>query len=177
MKRRNLFWIIALLCGLLLAPTIIYGQVTQADYERAAKLRDKLQGQAVNVPERANWIGQTSRFWYRKSIKGGSEFMLVDAETLAKGPAIDHEKLAASLSAAANEKYEALKLPFQSISRNIRRANTPSRATRWTSRSLRSSRSRRRSRSSLTTACSRIPSACSSFPAAGTGQAARIING
>jgi len=103
------------LWSLLLAPTIIYAQVTQADYERAAKLRDKLQGMAVNVPERANWIGQTSRFWYRKSIKGGAEFMLVDAETLAKGPAFDHEKLAAALSAAANEKYEALKLPFQSI--------------------------------------------------------------
>jgi len=101
--------------SLLLSPTIIYAQVTQADYERAAKLRDNLQGLAVNVPERANWIGQTSRFWYRKSVKGGAEFVLVNAETLAKGPAFDHEKLAAALSAAANEKYEALKLPFQSI--------------------------------------------------------------
>src|SRR5262249_35767013 len=115
MKRRNSFWIIALLWSLPLTPTIIYAQATQADYERAAKRRDKLQGLAITVPERANWIGQTSRFWYRKSVKGGAEFMLVDAETLAKGPAFDHEKLAAALSAAANEKYEALKLPFQSI--------------------------------------------------------------
>ena len=83
MKRRNLFLIIALLWSLLLAPTIIYAQVTQADYERAANLRDKLQGLAVNAPERANWIGQTSRFWYRKSVKGGAEFVLVNAETLA----------------------------------------------------------------------------------------------
>src|SRR5262249_40148209 len=115
MKRRKPFWVIALLWGLLLAPTIIYAQVTQADYERAAKLRDKLQGLAINVPERANWIGQTGRFWYRKSVKGGAEFVLVNAETLAKSPAFDHEKLAAALAAAANEKYEALKLPFQSI--------------------------------------------------------------
>jgi dipeptidyl aminopeptidase/acylaminoacyl peptidase len=115
MKQGRLCRIIVLLWGLLLSPTIIYAQVAQADYERAAKLRDKLQGLAVNVPERANWIGQTSRFWYRKSVKGGAEFVLVDAETLAKGPAFDHEKLAAALSAAANEKYEALKLPFQSI--------------------------------------------------------------
>src|SRR5215475_13748911 len=115
MKRRNLFWIIALMWSLLLAPTIIYAQVTQADYERAAKLRDKLQGLAVNVPERANWIGQTTRFWYRKSVKGGNEFVVVDAETLAKRPAFDHEKLAVALSAAASEKYEALKLPFQAI--------------------------------------------------------------
>jgi hypothetical protein len=115
MKHKHLFQIIALLSSLLLSPAIIYAQVTQADYERAARLREKLQGLAVNVPERANWIGQTSRFWYRKSVKGGAEFTLVDAETLAKRPAFDHEKLAASLSAAASEKYEPLKLPFQSI--------------------------------------------------------------
>src|SRR5499426_1565172 len=87
-------------------------QVTQADYERAAKLRDRLQGLVINAPERANWIGQTSRFWYRKSVKGGAEFVLVNAETLAKSPAFDHEKLAASLSATANEKYTAVTLPF-----------------------------------------------------------------
>src|SRR5262245_38135744 len=108
MKRRNLFRITALLAILLLAPAIIYAQVTHADGARAAKLRDSLQGLVTNAPERANWIGQTSRFWYRKSVKGGSEFVLVNAETLAKGPAFDHEKLAATLSAAANEKYEAL---------------------------------------------------------------------
>src|SRR5262249_34861312 len=39
----------------------------------------------------------------------------VDAETLAKRPAFDHEKLAASLSAASGEKYTALKLPFMMI--------------------------------------------------------------
>ncbi len=115
MKHKHLCRIIALLSSLLLLPAIIYAQVTQADYERAARLRDRLQGLVINAPERANWIGQTSRFWYRKSVKGGAEFTLVDAETLAKRPAFDHEKLAAALSAAANEKYEALKLPFQSI--------------------------------------------------------------
>jgi dipeptidyl aminopeptidase/acylaminoacyl peptidase len=70
---------------------------------------------AVNVPERANAIGKTSRFWYRKSVKGGNEFVLVDAETLTKKPAFDHAKLAASLSAAAGEKYTHLTLPFMSI--------------------------------------------------------------
>jgi dipeptidyl aminopeptidase/acylaminoacyl peptidase len=103
------------LASLLLLPAIIYAQVTQADYERANNVRAKFQGLAVNVPERPNWIGQTTRFWYRKSVKGGNEFTLVDAETLAKRPAFDHEKLAAALSTAAGEKYEALKLPFQSI--------------------------------------------------------------
>jgi dienelactone hydrolase len=101
---------------LLLLPTMIFAQGTVADYERANDLREKYVGLAYNLPERANWIEKTSRFWYRKAVKGGSEFVLMDAETLAKRPAFDHERLAASLSTAANEKYTALKLPFMAIS-------------------------------------------------------------
>ena len=105
---------IVILC-LLLLPALIYAQGTQADYERANKLRDKYQGLAVNIVERTNWIGTANRFWYRKSVKGGNEFVLVDAETLVKKPAFDHEKLAASLSSASGEKFTALTLPFVTI--------------------------------------------------------------
>ncbi len=115
MQSHLLFGRIAFLSLLLILPALANAQATRGDYERAAKLRDRLQGLAVDVPERANWIGQTTRFWYRKSVKGGNEFVMVDAETAAKRPAFDHEKLAAALSAAAGEKYEALKLPFQTV--------------------------------------------------------------
>jgi dipeptidyl aminopeptidase/acylaminoacyl peptidase len=93
----------------------IQAQGRLADYERANGLRARLQGLAINIPERAGWVGSTSRFWYRKSVKGGDEFVLVDAQTLEKKPAFDHEKLATSLSAAAGRPYTALKLPFNSI--------------------------------------------------------------
>src|SRR5215472_2240865 len=83
---------------LIFLPSIAQAQVTQGDYERAAGLRRKYDGLAVNIVDRPTWIGKTSRFWYRKSVKGGSEFVLVDAEALTKKPAFDHEKLAASLS-------------------------------------------------------------------------------
>ena len=102
--------------SLLAHPRFTVAQGTLADYGRAENLRIKLQGLAINIPERPNWIGTTSRFWYRKSVIGGNEFVLVDAETLTKKPAFDHERLASSLSAAAGEKYTALKLPFNSIS-------------------------------------------------------------
>ncbi len=117
MKRRLIHWQIITFCLslIMLAPALSYAQGTLADYERANGLREKYLGLAINLPERANWIEQTSRFWYRKSVKGGNEFVLVDAGTLAKRPAFDHEKLAASLSAAAGEKYTALKLPFTMI--------------------------------------------------------------
>jgi dipeptidyl aminopeptidase/acylaminoacyl peptidase len=112
---RQMLWL------LLLLPAFANAQVTQADYERAAGLREKLQGLVAGAPDRADWIDKTSRFWYRKSVKGGYEFVLVDAETLAKKPAFDHEKLAAALAKALppvpsdGEAITALKLPFNEI--------------------------------------------------------------
>jgi hypothetical protein len=35
----------------LLLPIVCFGQLTAENYERAAKLRDKFQGLAVNIPE------------------------------------------------------------------------------------------------------------------------------
>jgi dipeptidyl aminopeptidase/acylaminoacyl peptidase len=86
-----------------------------ADYTRALAIRAKFQDLAIDVAERANWIEGTSRFWYRKSVKGGSQFVLVDAENLAKQPAFDHERLASSLSAAAGGSYTATGLPLTSL--------------------------------------------------------------
>src|SRR5688500_12613734 len=98
---------------LALTPFLILAQGTLPDYQRAQGLRDKLQGLAINVPGPANWIDETSRFWFRKSVQGGHEFVVVDADLLARRPAFDHEKLAASLSAASsNTKYKAVTLPF-----------------------------------------------------------------
>src|SRR6266851_5616582 len=100
---------------LALAPCLAMAQVTAADYQRAQGLRDKLQGLAVNIPGPVSWIGDTHRFWYRKSVPGGNEFVLVDADTRARKPAFDHERLATSLSAASGEKLKAVTLPFSEI--------------------------------------------------------------
>src|SRR5262245_41300923 len=104
-----------LLSAILLLPLHAEGQVTKADYERATNRRTQLQGLAVNVPDAAHAIANTSRFWYRKSVKGGSEFVVVDAEGLSKRAAFDQERLAAALSTASGEKYKALTLPFSTL--------------------------------------------------------------
>ena len=96
---------------LVLAPWLMFAQGTQADYARAQGLREKYQNLVVNAPGPATWIEGTSRFWYRKAVKGGYEFVMADAEKLAKGPAFDHAKLAAALGT----KYKAETLPFQSF--------------------------------------------------------------
>jgi Dipeptidyl peptidase IV (DPP IV) N-terminal region len=116
MNRRHLIFKSSLLVLLFLAPTISRAQGTTADYDRAFAMRNKYQGLGISIAERPSWIDQTSRFWYRKAVKGGNEFVLVNAETLVKKPAFDHEKLAAALSTASSQKLTALTLPFTSIS-------------------------------------------------------------
>jgi dipeptidyl aminopeptidase/acylaminoacyl peptidase len=115
MRQKNLLGRAVLLLILVCLPVFLSAQGKLADYERASALRDKVEGLALNVMGRVTWIDTTSRFWYRKTIQGGSEFEIVDAATLTKKPAFDHAKLAASLSAAAGEKYTGLKLPFMAI--------------------------------------------------------------
>ncbi|HTI04913.1 MAG TPA: DPP IV N-terminal domain-containing protein [Gemmatimonadales bacterium] len=92
-------------------PRSATAQGTLDDYRRAATVTQRLSGLTVNVPQVPTWISST-RFWYRKSVKGGNEFMLVDATTGEKRPAFDHAQLATALSSAASGNYSALTLPF-----------------------------------------------------------------
>ena len=87
-------------------------QATRADYERALGLRERSRSMVPNLPEPAMWIGKTQRFVYRRSVKGGHEFVRVDAKTLQKQPPFDHARLASALSKAGGESYSALTLPF-----------------------------------------------------------------
>jgi len=112
MKNKSRVVFLVLFIIWLLQPVFVSAQGTQADYERASNLQKKTQFLALNVVDRAGWIENTSRFWYRKTVKGGYEFIVVDAQTLVKRPAFDHQKLASSLSAASGEDYSPLNLPF-----------------------------------------------------------------
>src|SRR4051812_15818886 len=113
MRQRKLVLVVVAVC--LLLPVMCLAQVTAADYERATKLRERFQGLAINIPETANAVENTSRFWYRKSVKGGNEFVLVDASVPSKKAAFDHERLASTLSTATNQKYTAITLPFNTF--------------------------------------------------------------
>jgi dipeptidyl aminopeptidase/acylaminoacyl peptidase len=93
-------------------PSEIRAQGTVADYQRAFGLRDKYQGLAIDAADSATWIGKTNRFWYRKTVKGGAQFFVFDADTQQKLPAFDHEKLAAALSSVSGKKLTGLTLPF-----------------------------------------------------------------
>ena len=87
-------------------------QGTLADYQRAHELRTKSLDLVVNTPGPSSWIGDSHHFWYPKSVKGGTEFVLVDADGATKKAPFDQDKLAAAISSATGHPYTGLKLPF-----------------------------------------------------------------
>ncbi|GAB4246943.1 MAG: S9 family peptidase [Acidobacteriota bacterium] len=96
-------------------PSLLPAQVTKEDYERSFRLREEYESKVTDLPGRPSWIGETSRFWYRKMVRGGSEFVLVDAAALTKRPAFDHEKLAAALSDALGRRIDPRNLPLRNL--------------------------------------------------------------
>ena len=100
----------AAVCLLSTVPVVAQG--TLADYQRAHDLRTKSRDLVVNTPGPATWINNTDHFWYPKAVKGGTEFVLVDADAGSKKPAFDQEKLAAAISTTVGKPYKALNLPF-----------------------------------------------------------------
>ena len=89
--------------------------LTAKDYERAEKFMSYntepfIDGGIV----RPNWL-PGDQFWYLASTSKKSEFILVDPAKKNRGAAFDHQKLAEVLSTATGNKYDASKLPFQTI--------------------------------------------------------------
>ena len=63
-----------------------------------------------------HWFHNNNRFWYTNALPGAAvEFVLVDAEKGVRQLAFDHQKLAAALSLASDQKYQADRLPFGEI--------------------------------------------------------------
>ncbi len=90
------------------------GQLTAADYARAeAFLGQNLSPRLHRASVSPEWR-TSSVFTYRVQVPGGHEFVRVDAEAGTRAPAFDQSRLAAALSRATGESYEALRLPFAS---------------------------------------------------------------
>ena len=111
-KRSTHVFFAAALCMLLAFAHGLCAQGTLADYQRGRDLQTKARGLVVNAPGAINWIGDSDHFWYARAVKGGTEFIRVDAVQGQKKLAFDHDKLAAAISAASGQKYTGLILPF-----------------------------------------------------------------
>jgi dipeptidyl aminopeptidase/acylaminoacyl peptidase len=96
-------------------PDAVLGQGTLADYQRAMSLREKYDGLAIHTADAPRWIEKTSRFYYRRTVKGGHEWMLVDGASRDKRPAFDHARLAEAITGATKRKATAVELPFNNF--------------------------------------------------------------
>ena len=103
----------ALVSTLVLSYTAVIAQVSSEDYARAERLLGWNANKLVfNAPVNPEWL-EDGRFWYRKRIPDGHEFIYVNPSANEQRPAFDHARLAAALSAASGHPYEASKLPFE----------------------------------------------------------------
>ena len=85
-------------------------------YARAEQMAKQAAGRVFKENLTPHWFDDGKRFWYRNDTKDGTkDFVLVVPDAGTKLPAFDHEKLAASLSKAANATYQGNKLPFDNI--------------------------------------------------------------
>src|SRR6478609_8058905 len=92
------------------------GALTAKDYERAEKFMNYNTEPFIDAGNvRPNWL-PNDQFWYLSTTSKKTEFILVDPAKRTRAAAFDHQKLADALSTATGTKYEASKLPFQSIS-------------------------------------------------------------
>jgi hypothetical protein len=110
--RRCISIVAFVLCGF---PVLVRAQGTDADYARSARFNNQMPALVLNNPGQPTWLANTNRFWYRKSVRGGNEFVMVDAATGQKQAPFDHAQLAAALSSASGERYTAVTLPFNTF--------------------------------------------------------------
>lgn len=97
--------------GLALAATATAEAPSAELYERSLGLRENWRTLTVGLADPARWI-DNDRFYYRRSVPGGFEFVISDVATRTPRPAFDHDRLAQALGRAAGATYSGRDLPF-----------------------------------------------------------------
>jgi dipeptidyl aminopeptidase/acylaminoacyl peptidase len=130
---RFTFWLLA--AGLV-RPALAQAPraLTADDYARAERFMGYNTTPLISgATVRPTWLSG-DRFWYRNTIPGGAEFILVDPARRTRARAFDHERVATALSRAADTSYGAFQLPFTqfSLTADERAITFDARGRRWT---------------------------------------------
>lgn len=89
--------------------------LTAADYAHAERfVAARVAPLVLGGTVRPGWL-EDDRFWYENRFSGGSEFVLVDPARGRRERAFDHARMAAALSSASGEEYEAFALPLSDL--------------------------------------------------------------
>jgi dipeptidyl-peptidase 4 len=99
-----------------LAPQVIYAQVTEKTYQKAAYfLSGNIQKQVYHLEVIPNWTEDGKYFWHLTQTASGKRFFITDIEKQSSREAFDHAKLAEVLSQHSNAAIDASLLPFDRI--------------------------------------------------------------
>ena len=89
--------------------------VTAEDYARAESFLATATSRLVfGASVQPNWL-PGGAFWYRNTVPGGAEFVLVDPTAATRARAFDHERLATALGTATDTTWSPLALPFRTF--------------------------------------------------------------
>jgi dipeptidyl aminopeptidase/acylaminoacyl peptidase len=104
---------------LIAAPLPLAAQSTRTltvdDYARAERMLGTTTAPLVTgLGVRATWLPD-GRFWYRTSVANGFAFVMVDPARRTRTSAFDQTRVAQALSAAANFRVDANRLPFSTV--------------------------------------------------------------
>jgi dipeptidyl aminopeptidase/acylaminoacyl peptidase len=116
--KKTSFWSALSVALVMVMASRASAQITASDYQRAQSLRQQYEGAALSVPEPPTWVSGTHRFYYRRSVANGFEFVIVDADTRQKQAPFDHARLAAALTTASGRTYTPTRLPFNTFTFN-----------------------------------------------------------
>jgi dipeptidyl aminopeptidase/acylaminoacyl peptidase len=90
--------------------------ITWADYARAEQfLPWNATKRIFNAEVKPNWIGESDRFWYRRTARDGASFVVVDPAAGERRPAFDHVRLAAALSLSTGTPQTHAQLSFETF--------------------------------------------------------------
>lgn len=103
-----------LFCSSLIV-TMGFTQENIAIYKKAEDYPAKIKDKVYHAPNSIQWIGSTYEFWYMQLTAKGRQFIKVNAATLQKGAAFEHERVAAALQQATNRNISADSLPFSTF--------------------------------------------------------------
>lgn len=102
-------------CAVLLAGARAPAQGTRADYERAAALRQSVEGRVVNTVSEVTWADATT-LWYVVERAGGRRgYVEVNAQTGRRRELFDAAQVAAGLSRALGRNVDAAALPIERV--------------------------------------------------------------
>ena len=64
----------------------------KADYDRSNTLNQRTANKVIDLAEAPVWIEGSPQFWYRKSVRGGNEFVLVDPVAASKTRVVERRR-------------------------------------------------------------------------------------